>query len=273
MTTKDTLTLSAVESTLEIVQFTDLHLIPAPEQHLWGINPYANFSVILQAATAEYPRAKLCLLTGDLVHNPVAEAYLLLRDCLVGLNYSIFRLPGNHDDSKLIDEYLSTGNIHKEQALQLGNWQIILLNTNASTPIGGRLDVAELERLDKYLLAYPNHHTLVCLHHHPVSINSSWMDEMALQNPGDLFDIMDRHSQVRGVIWGHIHQEFDSERKGVRLLGAPATSVQFVPHCNHFKQDSLGPGFRWLGLHPNGQIETKVHYFSSSDEQYALRRR
>ncbi len=273
MTTKDTLAFSAVESTLEIVQFTDLHLISAPQDHLWDINPYTNLTVILQEAMAEYPRANLCLLTGDLVHNPAAEAYRLLRDCLAGLNYSIFRLPGNHDDSKLIDEYLSTGNFRKEQALQLGNWQIILLNTNAPTPIGGRLDVTELERLDKSLLAYPNHHALVCLHHHPVPINSSWMDAMALQNPGDLFDIIDRYSQVRGVIWGHIHQEFDSERKGVRLLGAPATSVQFVPHCNHFKQDSLGPGFRWLGLHPDGQIETNVHYFGSSDEQYKLRLR
>ena len=257
---------TGIERSLEIVQFTDLHLIPAAEENLWDINPYKNFIAVLQDAIAQYPRADLLLLTGDLAHNPAAEAYRLLRDCLTGLDYPIYRLCGNHDDPKLIDQYLSTGNFRKEQALQLGNWQIILLDTNAPTSIGGRLDGLELKRLDKCMQAHPNHYALVCLHHHPVLIDSSWMDAMALQNPQELFDTIERYPQIRGVIWGHTHQEFDSERQGLRLLGSPATSVQFVPHRDHFEKDSLGPGFRWLGLHPDGQIDTKVHYSGSLDE-------
>ncbi len=256
----NTLTYFAVKGPLEIVQFTDLHLTHSPEENLWDINPLASFSSVLQEAIAQYPSAKLLIFTGDLVHNPAAEAYRLLRDCLAELDYLILRLPGNHDDSKLIDEYLSGGNFRKEQALQVANWHIILLDSNAPTPIGGRLDGLELERLNNSLQAFPNHYALICLHHHPVFIDSSWMDTMALQNPRDLFNVTDRYPQVRGVIWGHIHQAFESERRGVRLLGTPATSIQFVPHCKHFKKDSLGPGFRWLRLHPDGQIETKVHY-------------
>ena len=96
------------------------------------------------------------------------------------------------------------------------------------------------------------------------------MDAMALENPQDLFNVLDRYPQVRGVIWGHIHQEFGQERNGVQLLGAPSTCLQFKPGCKDFEKDDLGPGFRWLKLHPSGKIETRVHYLGTgtSSNQY-----
>lgn len=248
------------ERLVEVLQFTDLHLLPTPQDTLWDINPYANFLRILQEAIASYPSATLLLLTGDLVNDPMPEAYRLLRDCLTQLDYPVFRLPGNHDDVILLDGALSDANFRREQAIALGNWQLILLDSNAPSPIGGRLDQTELQRLEKSLQACLEQHALVCLHHHPVPIDSPWMDAMALQNPQDLFEILDRYPQVRGVIWGHIHQEFEAERRGVRLLGAPATSIQFVPRSTQFQKHSLGPGFRWLGLASDGVIHTRVHY-------------
>jgi len=245
---------------VEVLQFTDLHLLPTPQATLWDINPYANFMRVLHEAIVLYPSADLLLFTGDLVDNPTAEAYELLRDCLINLDYPVFRLPGNHDDVHLLNCSLCDGNIHKEQAVELGEWQIILLDSNAPSDIGGRLDQMELQRLEKFLQACPEQYALVCLHHHPVPIDSPWMDAMALRNPQDLFEILDRYPQVRGVIWGHIHQEFEAERRAVRLLGAPATSIQFVPRSTQFQKHSLGPGFRWLGLAPDGVINTRVHY-------------
>ena len=250
------------ERLVEVLQLTDLHLLHTTQGTLWDINPYANFRRILQEAIGRYPSTTLLLLTGDLVNDPTVEAYRLLRDGLTKLDYPVFRLPGNHDDVILLDGALSGGNFHKEQAVELGDWQIILLDSNAPSPIGGRLDQMELQRLEKSLQAYPDRHALVCLHHHPVPIDSPWMDVMALQNPRDLFEILDRYPQVRGVIWGHIHQEFEAEWHGVRLLGAPATSIQFVPRCAQFQKHSLGPGYRWLGLASDGVIHTRVHYLS-----------
>lgn len=69
---------------------------------------------------------------------------------------------------------------------------------------------------------------------------------------------MDACPRVRGVLWGHIHQELDVERNGVRLLATPSTCIQFAPRSDDFALDHLLPGYRWLRLHADGRIETGV---------------
>ncbi len=83
---------------------------------------------------------------------------------------------------------------------------------------------------------------------------------MALENPEAFFDVIDRHPQVRGILWGHIHQSFEAQRHGVQLIRTPSTCVQFKPRHGVFEADALGPGYRWLGLSPDGQIRHTVRY-------------
>jgi Icc protein len=227
------------------------------------VNTHHNFLAALAHGRAVYPNADLILLTGDLVHEPEAASYRVLRSLLSRLELPVYWLPGNHDDTGLMNVYLHGDNIHSEDVFQACGWQIVLLDSNAPSDTGGRLHQSVLKRLERALNDCPDRHALVCLHHHPVPIRSSWMDALALTNPGELFSVLKVYPQVRAVVWGHIHQEFDAWRDGVRLLGAPATSIQFVPHCDRFQRDMLGPGFRWLGLHPDGRIETSVHYLPS----------
>ena len=70
--------------------------------------------------------------------------------------------------------------------------------------------------------------TLVCMHHQPVNVESAWIDTMAIENAEALFDIIDRHQQVKGLLWGHVHQTFEATRLGVRLMASPSTCVQFA---------------------------------------------
>ena len=55
-----------------------------------------------------------------------------------------------------------------------------------------------------------------------------WTKEKAyaLNDLLDVFDeVLDRHDNVRALLWGHIHQAFDQSRNGVRLLATPSTGV------------------------------------------------
>jgi Icc protein len=89
-------------------------------------------------------------------------------------------------------------------------------------------------------------------------VGSPWLDEIRLNNAEDLFAILDHQPQVRGLVFGHIHQAFSAERKGVALLGAPSTCIQFLPGSQDFALDAATPGFRWLELHPDGGIDTGI---------------
>jgi Icc protein len=72
------------------------------------------------------------------------------------------------------------------------------------------------------------------------------------------FAVIDRHPRVRAIIWGHVHQEYDDLRNGVRLLAVPSTCVQFKPKSEDFAVDDSNPGYRWLDLYPDGRIDTAV---------------
>ena len=86
----------------------------------------------------------------------------------------------------------------------------------------------------------------------------SWLDAIGLDNPEPFFDLLGKHSQVRAVVWGHIHQAFDQRYHGIRLLGVPSTCAQFAPHTESFTQEMTPPGYRWLELFPDGRIETAI---------------
>jgi Icc protein len=70
--------------------------------------------------------------------------------------------------------------------------------------------------------------------------------------------VIDRYPQVRLVIFGHIHQEFERSRRGITYLGTPSTCIQFMPNSQKFSLDQTKPGFRLLNLYPNGMFNTKI---------------
>jgi Icc protein len=98
----------------------------------------------------------------------------------------------------------------------------------------------------------------VCLHHNPVPIGCEWMNPIGLRNPDALFAVLERFPQVRAVLWGHVHQEYDQMRGDVRLLASPSTCIQFAPGSVDFKVDTTAPGYRWLRLYDDGRLETGV---------------
>jgi Icc protein len=140
----------------------------------------------------------------------------------------------------------------------LGAWRIVMLDSCVPGQAHGRLGESELKRLEATLAGAGDRHVLIGLHHHPVRLGSGWLDAVGLKNAADLFALTDRYAQVRAMVWGHVHQSFDTRRKGVRLLSAPSTCAQFLPHADEFALDPAPPGYRRLTLRADGAIDTEV---------------
>jgi Icc protein len=133
-----------------------------------------------------------------------------------------------------------------------------MLSSFSSGDDGGRLDQGELTRLQNSLEENRSLHTLICVHHHPIAMGSRWLDGVSLHNADDFFEIVNQYSQVRGILWGHVHQASDRRRKGVRLISSPSTCSQFLPNSDDFVLDARSPGYRWLDLGFSGAIDTAV---------------
>lgn len=253
---------------LRILQITDTHLFADRHGSLHGVNMRNSLQSVLQRALQQ-PAPDLVLVTGDLVHDESAAGYRALFKLLKPLKAPLGVIAGNHDSLDTLRAVMPPtarlGGVHL-----LGGWRVVLLNSQVPGKAHGHLDNAELYFLEAALAAATGDHVLVVLHHHPVPVGSTWLDRIALDNPEALFTLLKRFSNVRAVLCGHVHQEFDMQHNGLRILATPSTCVQFRPHSAEFATDDKSPGCRWMSLNADGSIETKIERLSGKSHQSGL---
>ncbi|BBA33527.1 3',5'-cyclic adenosine monophosphate phosphodiesterase CpdA [Methylocaldum marinum] len=241
-----------------VLHISDFHFLEEPGQTLLGVETEMSFAAVLERATQAPWRPDLALLTGDLVQDPCVSSYERLKRRLGALDVPCYCLPGNHDDSRLMEELLPTETIRIQPQITLNQWQIICLDSTIRDKPGGRLSDKQLRLLETALASSPNRYTLIALHHHPISSGSSWMDTMVLENADAFFAIVQKFPRARAVVFGHVHQAMDEMRGPLRLLAAPSTCFQFKPRSPDFAVDRLPPGYRWIELYSDGTLDTGV---------------
>jgi Icc protein len=244
---------------VRLVQLSDCHLPASPGTPYRGIDPYPNFERVLARIADWTPDAILA--TGDLSEDASESAYAWLADRLQSLDVPMFALPGNHDVPELMRSSFPATAVDAPLVREAGNWRLVLLNSIIPGQVPGRLEGAQLEALDR-VLAESDRPTLIALHHQPVPMGSPWIDRYPLLNPADFWAVLDRHTRVRAVCWGHVHQAYDTERNGVRLLACPSSASNSLPGSERFTPDPSGPACRWLVLGENGSLDTGLMFGS-----------
>jgi Icc protein len=243
---------------LRLLQFSDTHLMSDPTGELKGVRSLESLQQVLQHARSRHWNADALLLTGDLVHDD-AGAYVHVSSVFGGLGKPVHCLPGNHDDVPAMHAALRGAAFSTSGLADFPHWRVVLLDSVVAGEAHGLLSPPELARLEQALGSAGARHVLICLHHHPVQMASRWLDTVKLQNSAEFFAIADRFPNVRAISWGHVHQQFDVRRKGVRLLAVPSTCAQFAPYSEHFAVDPQArPGYRRLVLHDDGNLETEI---------------
>lgn len=244
-----------------LLHLTDTHLFTDIAHSLKGIRPHDSFMAVLAQARWRFPAPDGVILGGDMAQDECIETYRRIAELLQGWRAPFMLTPGNHANLDKLHASLlpALQEIHDyTDDLLLGQWQVIALNSSTPGSIAGQLDEEELFRLERLLSTSRAKHVMLALHHHPIPIASRWLDEIGLLNREQLWEIIERHDQVRAVLCGHIHQAFDAMHKGVRVLGTPSTCFQFKPGRDSFAMDGLSPGYRWLELNDDGSLNTGV---------------
>ncbi|HTV77585.1 MAG TPA: phosphodiesterase [Steroidobacteraceae bacterium] len=247
---------------LRLLHVTDLHLSADEQATLRGVQPLPALRCTLAQARSLSRSAgwapDVILVTGDIVHDDPGGYDAFSRE-FAGLGVPVCCIPGNHDDAAVLSQRLADAPFVTSGCLDLKGWRLVLLDTSVPGQDGGHLAPAQLQWLEESLAAATTP-VLVCLHHHPVPMGSDWLDRIGLDNAGEFFRLIDASRSVRGILWGHVHQQFDGLRRGVRLLATPSTCTQFLPHAVDFAVDSRPPAFRTLDLAVDGSLLTDLHW-------------
>ncbi len=247
-------------SSVYLVQLSDLHLFTDAHQSLLGVVTEQTFQSVLQATLSLAPAPDAIVLTGDLSQDGSAAAYKRLKHYMNQTQIDTYWLAGNHDRWQPLSVELQGHCIFQDKQFSRGSWTVILISTLLEGQESGHLSEDSLQFLYQSLTvaAQQQQYVLVSLHHPPFLVQSSWLDQSTLQAPERLFEILDQFPNVRLVIFGHIHQDFQRYRHGVAYLGCPSTCIQFKPMSHQFELERLPPAYRQLWLHNDGTFSTQI---------------
>lgn len=242
---------------LTLVQLTDCHL-SASDDPMFGFSQDASLESVVELVQGHHKDIDALLLTGDLTQDGHTSAYQKVDRITANLSEQRYWLPGNHDDSTNMRS-IGASQQRLLPVVRFEHWQIIMLDSHVPGEVHGYLGLQSLHALAQALDERPDLNAMVCLHHHPVDINSAWIDEIGLHNADELFAVLNARPQVKALVWGHIHQEYDGMLNNIRLLACPSTCFQFLPNSEDFSIDTQSQaGYRWFELHDDGNINTGV---------------
>ena len=250
------------EKPFRLVQITDCHLGGDPGEELLGLNTEESFLDVLKLVQAHEHDIDYIVTSGDIASMGAEPAYhRFLKFVKNYLPYPLAWLPGNHDLATLMRS-LEAAYASSETPVQGGfvdtdRWRIILLDSSVPGSEFGAIADSEITRL-KTLLDQTDKHVLVFVHHQPIPVGCKWVDQYIIKNHSELFAALKTNERVKGIVFGHVHQEFNGEKDGLPIIATPSTCIQFSPNSDDFKVDTAMPGYRWFNLHNDGRFETDV---------------
>jgi len=230
---------------LRIAQISDLH-IKRPGQLAYGrVDTAKALERCIATLNAFKPAPDVVVISGDLADTPTIEEYDYLKRMLKALNLPFAGIPGNHDSRKMMREAFpqnayafSSGPLN--QRLEIGELDLLLLDSSVPGRPHGELDVPTLRWLDTALTSSTSRPALLFLHHPPFIAGIWHMDHQNLQNAEDLASIVRRHPRVQLIATGHVHRAILT-----MFAGRPCT---ICPAPNHAVDldlaELLEPSFR-----------------------------
>jgi Icc protein len=201
------------------------------------------------AATIEHIRRlpdhpDAILITGDLADNGAQAEYEALGGLLGSLGSPCYPLPGNHDDREALRAHFGLdgeADAPISYSVEAGPVRLVILDSTKPGQDGGELDEPRLSWLDDELSSGPERPTILAMHHPPLVTGAPAWDRIGIpeHERRGLGAVLERHSQVRLVLGGHLHRTIASRLAGRPVLAAPAIYETALPD---FEADELELG-------------------------------
>ena len=243
---------------VRVLQISDCHLFDDPEACLLGVNTKESFTAVVEAVRRQAWPADFILVTGDISQDFSAGSYERFASIIGTLGKPVFFIPRNHDDGPLEYRIFDHLGVSTSRRVICGGWQFVLLNSEVYSQAHGWVQRWDLEHLRDAAQKRPDLCACAAIHHLPSLVGSRWLDTQTLHNFDEFQAYVRRIPQVKLVLSGHVHQEFDHMVGPVRYIASPSTSIQFMPQSADFELDVRAPGWRTLTLGDDGTISTKV---------------
>lgn len=239
-----------------LVQISDCHLFAEPDRAGYGgIRPWYSLAEVLKLATQF--TADALLFSGDISNDLSRHSYqhlqTLINQYCQGIPWHL--IPGNHDDSNLMQTMFAPNMRWLQTPVEIGNWQLHGLDSQYRGTLG-QVSAAQLADLQQRINASTKPYHLVAVHHHPLA-SDSWMDKHAWVNSEAFLKLLERNPSIRLVLHGHIHTDKTWQYASATIAACPSSCWQWAMQPEFALADER-PGLRIIDLGDNGDIHSRV---------------
>ena len=206
---------------LTFIHISDTHIHANPD----FTGPFVNFSsrksvqALIDNINSLPFKIDFILHTGDVMNDPdTPENYAVARDFLAQLKYPVYYIPGNHDRPQWMQSVLleQQPQPHLDYTFEHNGVQFVCLDSHEPNSSVGNLEPEQLMWLDGLCAADDPRPLVVAIHHNVLPTGSHWLDSMTLKQSDTAHGILRKaRHRLRGVFFGHIHEQTATTRDGV----------------------------------------------------------
>jgi 3',5'-cyclic-AMP phosphodiesterase len=227
-----------------IAQISDLHIKREGQLAYGRVNTAQALARCVAALNGFDPVPDFVVISGDLADTPTPEEYQHLKELLSPLKLPFAGVPGNHDARDLMraafpDQPYAMPSGVLNQKIEVGNLDLLLLDSSVPGKPHGELDQPTLQWLDEGLAASDGAPALVFMHHPPFETGIWHMDRQNLRNADDLATIVRRHPRVRLIATGHVHRATLTTFEGRLCTICPAPNHAVDLDLGHLREPSF----------------------------------
>ena len=213
-----------------IAQISDTHILVPEAEH-----PAAELRGDCLRRTVvdinkQHPDA--VVITGDTVQHGQPEEYDRLRELLAPLQAPLYVVPGNRDDQQALRRafsdhaYLSTTREFLHYTIEDHAVRLIGIDSTLAGERKGRFCRIRQAWLDQALGEQQDRATLLYIHHPPFDVDSHYVGGYRRpEEAAALAEIVRGHTQVAGLICGHVHWPVERKWAGTEARIMPSVAV------------------------------------------------
>lgn len=216
-----------------IVQLSDFHVDLRVQTSTGTIDTRERLREAVARVNVLRPAPDVVLVTGDLVNDGTPAQYAFVKKALSTLTMPCYVIPGNHDDRETMHRtfadqgYFGSESNFLHYVVDGYPLRLVALDTLIPGQDQGELCARRLAWLQTCLSEAPDSPTLIFMHHPPFATGIPTFDMIGLRGAPAMAALIARHSQIEGVICGHVHRSLHTKWCGTVACTTASTSFQY----------------------------------------------
>lgn len=259
------------ETLLRFVHISDTHFCADPHYNIDGAQhtPLIGAQALVHQIKTLPFAPDFVLHTGDVTDDGEAQSYHVARDVLSGIPFPVHYLLGNHDHTEPFQRIMLGREPQPtvDYTFEVNGVQIICIDSKRpTTPPAGRVSDEQLAWLEALTRADDDRPLIVAVHHNVLPVGTPWWDDYMRMVNGEDFHraLLPARDRIRGVFFGHVHQNVDTVRDGIPYFSVPSSWYQIHNYPGQVESEHdrhADPGFNVVTV-TRDQISLRRHRFT-----------